>query len=132
MKQLVFAAYAVNFNGYDKMKELLDACSFANMGPELSMYSKKSPYPDFMEELATVKDMFAPYYVTFHGPFTEVEATSPLDSQAHAYMIDTYKQAFEYYKMFNAKGIVMHTNQKIQLSDDNTDLKNNCIFGCIY
>ena len=127
MKQLVFAAYAINFREYDRMKKLLDVCSFVNLGPELSMYTKTSQFPDFMEELATVKEMFAPYYVTFHGPYSEVEATSPLDSEAHRLMIEAYRQAFEFCKDFSAHTIVMHTNQKIQLSDDNTELKNNCI-----
>lgn len=127
MKQLVFAAYAVNHREYGRMKELLDTCSFVNLGSELSMYTKTSEFPDFMDELASVRDMFSPYYVTFHGPHSEVEATSPLDSEAHRIMIEAYRQAFEFCKAFSAHTIVMHTNQKIQLSDNNDELKKNCI-----
>lgn len=127
MRQLVFAAYAVNHRGYERLKEILDACSFAGMGVELSMYTKTSEYPDFMDELASKKEMFAPYYITFHGPHVEVEATSPLDSEAHRIMIDAYRQAFQFYKAFSAHGIVMHTNQHIQLSEDNSERQNNCI-----
>ncbi|MBQ7919949.1 MAG: sugar phosphate isomerase/epimerase [Lachnospiraceae bacterium] len=127
MNRLVFSAYAINYREYDRLKKLLDACSFANMGAELNMFTKTSSFPEFMDELATVSDKFAPYYVTFHGPFKELEATSPLDSEAHAIMVEGYKQAFQFCKDFSAHGIVMHTNEKIQLTDENSALKNNCI-----
>lgn len=127
MKNLFLSAYAVNFCDHEKMHELLRACSFAGMGAELSMFSKKSKHPDFMETLMQVKDSFGAYDVSFHGPYFEVEATSPLDSEAHRDMIDAYREAFEVYEAFSAESIVMHTNQKIKLSEDNSDLQNNAI-----
>lgn len=128
MKRMGLSMYCVDFNGYDQMLEILDACKFAKLGVELSMFSRtNTAWPGFMEQLALERDRFAPYYITFHGPYAEVEATSPLDSEAHKIMIEAYRQAFDFYQDFHANGIVMHTNQRIQLTEDNSQLKNNCI-----
>lgn len=126
MKRMLVSAYCANFDGYDLLESILKATAFADMGVELSMYSKWSPtHPDFMEGLAKEQSRFAPYYTTFHGPYMELEASSPLDSDMHRHMIEAYAQALTFYKSFGAHGIVMHTNQKIQLSEDNRQKQSN-------
>ena len=127
MNQLLFSTYAVNFREYDQAKEILDACSFANLGLELSMFSAKSQYPDFMESLAKAQELFAPYYITFHGPYSVEEASSPLDSPEHAYMIESYRQAFRFCRDFSSHTMVIHTNQKMLPGYDREQLKQNSI-----
>ena len=127
MKNLALSAYAVNFCNHEMMSSLVKSCSFANMGAELSMFSRTSKHPYFMEELLSKKALFEDFDISFHGPYFEVEATSPLDSEAHRIMIEAYRDAFELYNAFSAESIVMHTNQKIKLSEDNTQLQNNAI-----
>ncbi len=127
MNHLGFATFGVDYREYDRLREILEECRFAGLGPELSIYTKTSRYPDFMEELARKREMFAPYYVTFHGPYSEVEATSPPGSQARQVMVEAYRQAFRCCRDFSARTIVMHTNQKVHLTGDDGGLRENCI-----
>ena len=51
MKQLQLVSYSTNYTGYDELKALLDACSFANVGVELSIFTNHPNFPGFIEEL---------------------------------------------------------------------------------
>lgn len=124
MRLLNIACYCVDFDQYDFLEEILKKLQFANVGPELSMFSDR---PEFMKRLKEQKDRFADYAVTFHGPYMEVEATSPLDSKEHQKMIDAYRMAFEVYHFFGAKSIVMHTNQRGFLPEEKEEYQRNVI-----
>ncbi|MGN0132412.1 MAG: sugar phosphate isomerase/epimerase family protein [Lachnospiraceae bacterium] len=109
MRLLNIACYCVDFDQYDFLYEILERLEFADAGAELSMFSDK---PEYMKKLLNQKERFAKYAITFHGPYMEVEATSPLDSIEHKKMIEAYKMAFRVYKTFGAESIVMHTHQR--------------------
>lgn len=124
MRFLNIACYCVNFDQYDFLLEILDRLEFADAGAELSMFSDK---PEYMKELLKQKERFSPFHITFHGPYEEVEATSPLNSREHEKLIRAYQMAFEVYRVYGAKSIVMHTNQRGFAPEDKEQYQENVI-----
>lgn len=109
MKKLVIACYGSNFDDYDHLCDIVDHLRFADAGVELSMFSDK---PAYTTRLYQQVERFKDIYVTFHGPYAEVEASAALDSPAHKQILKAYEEAFDLYHSFHAHSIVIHTNQR--------------------
>lgn len=124
IKNLYIACYGSNFDNYDHLYDIVDHLRFANAGVELSMFSDKREYTKRLKEQV---NRFRKFNVTFHGPFVEVEASSPLSSEEHKKIINAYAEAFEIYKMFSANSIVMHTNQRAFRIEEKEQLQKNVL-----
>jgi len=124
MHRLVIACYCANFDDYDLYYRILDRLRFADVGAELSMFSDK---PEYTARLILQEPRFRQTYVTFHGPFFEVEATSPLDSPGHRQIVEAYQESFGLYHRFHAHSLVMHTNQRSYRPGEKAGLQRNAI-----
>lgn len=111
MNRLLFSAYGSNFDGYELLHDIVQATKEYGAGVELTVFSKNSRRPEhiwgLMKEIIPFKDT----YVTFHGPYYEVEAASEQGSAENEYFLESYRQAFGLYHAFNAHSMVTHTNQ---------------------
>ncbi len=125
MNGLYYSSYGSDQDQYPHMLKVLEKCKPLNVGVELAIYSRISQRPQHIENLLKVKDEFVSYPTLFHGPFFELEATSEPDSEAAKYMIEAYKTSFELCNIFNAKSIVMHTNQCVFEDKDQAHLQEN-------
>ena len=67
------AAFCANYDNYDFLLDVAHSVTAARTGIELSIYSDK---PEFMKNQQDQKARFADVPITFHGPFTDVEAAS--------------------------------------------------------
>lgn len=109
MNRLLFSCYGANFDGYELLHNIVDATKEYGTGVELTVF--KSRRPDhiwgLMKEIIPFKDT----YVTFHGPYYEVEAASEQGSAENEYFLESYRQAFGLYYAFGAHSMVTHTNQ---------------------
>lgn len=124
MRYLNIACYCVNFNDYDFLYEILRKLSFAGVGAELSMFTDDM---DFMVQLLGERRRFAGYPITFHGPYMEVEATAKRGSLEYLKILDAYEMAFEVYRKYDAKSIVMHTNQRGFDMEEKKELQDNAV-----
>lgn len=104
MKTLLNAAYCVNFDDFETLAQM----ALPGTGVELVLFSDR---PEYMNCLRTQTARFCDMPVTLHGPFLEVEAACPSNSAARRRILDAYDEAFDVYEQFQARSIVMHTNQ---------------------
>lgn len=125
MKGYYYSSYGSDQDQYPHMLQVLEKCAPLDVGVELSIYTRISARPKHIPELIAVKDQFTPYKTLFHGPFFELEATSEPDSEAAAYMLESYRTSYELCKMFRAPSIVMHTNQISYEDKDKLHLQEN-------
>lgn len=125
MNGYYYSSYGSDQDKYDHMLKVLEACRPLNVGVELSIFTKNSPRPQHIPELLKVKGEFKSYPTLFHGPFVELEATSEPDSEAAKYMVDSYKISFDLCNQFNARSIVMHTNQRSFEDSEQAHLQEN-------
>ena len=102
------AAFCVNYDDYDFLLDVAQRVTAAQTGIELSIYSDK---PDFMRNQAANRERLTRVPLTFHGPFTDVEAASAPGSPERQRFMDAYKYAFDVYQEFGAKSMVMHTHK---------------------
>jgi len=124
MRRFVVACYCCNFDNYDLLSTILERLRFADAGVELSMFSDK---PEYRARLLRQAERFQDYYTTFHGPYAEVEASSPLDSPAHRRMVEAFSEAFGIYRRFDAHSLVIHTNQRASKPEEKAGLHRNAI-----
>ena len=125
MNGLYYSSYGSDQDQYEHMLKILKKCEPLHVGVELAIYTRVSQRPQHIPNLLKVKDDFAAYPTLFHGPFFELEATSEPDSDAAKYMIESYKTSFELCNIFNARSIVMHTNQRSYEDKDKAHLQEN-------
>lgn len=111
MNRLLFACYGANFDGYPLLHDIVNATKAFGAGIELTVFSKVSRRPDHIWGLMKEVIPFQDTYVTFHGPYYEVEAASEKGSEENDYFLETYRQAFGIYHAFHAHSLVTHTNQ---------------------
>jgi sugar phosphate isomerase/epimerase len=107
MNHLNIACYAYNFDGYDGLYDLVKGLD--NVGVELSMHYDM---PAYTKNLKAQAERFSDFYVTFHGPYVEIELSSALNSLEHEKTIFAFQEALEIYHEFSAGSILMHTNQR--------------------
>ena len=124
MRYLNIACYCVDFENYEFLQEILQRTAFAKTGAELSMFSDR---PDYMERLLAQRKRFASCPVTFHGPYMEVEATAAPGSGQYRQIKEAYEMAFDVYEKFEARSIVMHTNQRKIVPDSKEILQKNAV-----
>jgi len=107
MNKLIVACYCVNFENYDALDSILQPLQEYGVGVELSIFDD----PGYIARLRAARERYLPYYVTFHAPHLEVEATSPEGSKERARIVRALSESFAISKEFDAHSIVMHTNQ---------------------
>lgn len=123
MNKLLNAAYCVDFEGYAALEGFVKPFAAQGIGVELSIF----PDAGYRERLMAQVDRFAPYYVTFHGPFVEFEATSPKGSEGRAAMVDAFRTSFDIYRAFGAHSLVIHTNQRKFEESERKALQDNAV-----
>ena len=102
------AAFCANYDNYDFLLDVAHSVTAARTGIELSIYSDK---PDFMKNQQDQKARFVDIPITFHGPFTDVEAASAPGTADRQRFIDAYKYAFDVYEEFGGQSMVLHTHK---------------------
>ena len=102
------AAFCANYDNYDFLLDVAHSVTAARTGIELSIYSDK---PEFMKNQQDQKARFADVPITFHGPFTDVEAASAPGTADRQRFIDAYKYAFDVYEEFSGQSMVLHTHK---------------------
>ena len=125
MNGYYYSSYGSDQDQYPHMLQILEKCKPLNVGVELAIYTRISARPQHIPNLLKVQDKFRDYPVLFHGPFFELEATSEPASEAAQYMLESYKTSFELCNIFNAKSIVMHTNQRSYEDSEKAHLQEN-------
>ena len=125
MNGYFYSSYGSDQDQYPHMLQVLEKCKPLNVGVELSIYTRISARPQHIPNLLKVRDKFREYPVLFHGPFFELEATSEPDSEAAQYMLESYKTSFDLCNVFDAKSIVMHTNQRSFEDNEKAHLQEN-------
>ncbi len=125
MNGLYYSSYGSDQDQYPHMLSVLEKCSPLNVGVELAIYTRISARPQHIPNLLQVKEQFAKYPTLFHGPFFELEATSEPDSEAAAYMKESYEISYDLCRQFHAPSIVMHTNQISYEDKDKLHLQDN-------
>ena len=125
MNGLYYSSYGSDQDQYPHMLSVLEKCSPLNVGVELAIYTRNSARPQHIPNLLQVKEQFAKYPTLFHGPFFELEATSEPDSEAAAYMKESYEISYDLCRQFHAPSIVMHTNQISYEDKDKLHLQDN-------
>ena len=94
MNQLFISSFGVNFEHYDLLDQLRQACPGIPMGVELGTGWS---IPNFDQLLDSQQERFRDVPVTLHDPFVEI-------SGAH--------DRTEREDMFNARSMVMHTHER--------------------
>lgn len=126
MKHLMISVYCVGQNDYELLLKILESVRDENIGVELAMHTHFSAVkPHFLPELAPWKEKLSPYYRTFHGPFREIDATSPAGTEAHRIVTEGFEEAFAFYNDFHGNSMVMHTNQDFDQNADRNTLRAN-------
>lgn len=97
--------------GMDSMDELaswIDSEPFTNLGIELIAFTHDGNYwnklCDILEEISCP--------ISFHGPYINIEATSPKGSSEYDWMIESYYKVFALAKKYNIKYVVFHYTHK--------------------
>lgn len=85
-----------------------------DFGAEFSAFTHSESY---WRELAdeVVPACTAP--MTFHGPYVQIEATSPLDSPEHAWLMESYERVFALAARYGVRHVVFHYSQ-LQFAPD--------------
>lgn len=107
MKHLTNACYCVHFDNYDLFAELMEGVKDRGVGVELSFFDD----PAYIKRLLDHKDLFKDYYISFHGAHLEVEATGAVGSPEYERITRAFAEHMALMKEFNAKNMVIHTNQ---------------------
>lgn len=107
MNKLIVESYFADFEDYDMLLAALEPLYDKGIGVELHIFDDA----EFNARLLSQKDRFAKYYMAFHGPHRGVEVASAKGSEIRRRAIDAWTRAFSIYGEFNAKSIVLHTNQ---------------------
>lgn len=96
--------------GMDHIREFgewLSSCGREDVGIEFSAFTHSEA---FWKELCdVVPRMTCP--MTFHGPYVKIEATSPLDSPEHAWLMESYGKVFALAAANGVRHIVFHYSQ---------------------
>ncbi len=105
---------------------VLEKCSPLNVGVELAIYTRNSARPQHIPNLLQVKKNSLPSIPRFStARFFELEATSEPDSEAAAYMKESYEISYDLCRQFHAPSIVMHTYQISYEDKDKLHLQDN-------
>lgn len=111
MNRMLFACYGANFDDYDLLHDIAAATKMYGAGIELTVFSKISRRPDHIWGLMKEIILFKDTYISFHGPYYEVEAASEKGSDENEYFLESYRIAFGIYHAFHAHSLVTHTHQ---------------------
>ena len=81
----------VGMKGIGEFGRWVSRCGREDFGAEFSAFTHSDAYwKELSEEV--VPRCSAP--MTFHGPYVQIEATSPLDSPEHAWLMESYRKVF--------------------------------------
>lgn len=97
----------VGMGGIRPFGEWISACGRADLGVEYSAFTHSDAYWQALTE--AVAATTAP--MTFHGPYINIEATSPLDSPAHAWVMESYRRVFGLAAQCGVRHVVFHYSQ---------------------
>lgn len=87
--------------------EWVDSLGHEDIGVELIAFTHLESYWHTLCGL--LKKLRCP--VTFHGPFIGVEGTSAPGTQAHSWLMESYRRVFQLARTHNVRHIVYHTTQ---------------------
>lgn len=79
-----------------------------DFGAEFSAFTHSESY---WKELAETVVPACTAPMTFHGPYVRIEATAPLDSPEHAFLMASYEKVMDLAAAYGARHIVFHYSQ---------------------
>lgn len=103
----------VGMNKFEQFADWIDSVGNPDFGIEFTAFTHDAEY---WKKLSTkVPQMHCP--MTFHGPYIKIEATSPLDSSEHQWLMESYDKVFALAAANNVRHIVFHYSQ-LQFDQD--------------
>lgn len=97
--------------GMDHIEEFcgwIESCQRPDFGVELTAFTHDDAFWQRLSSL--VPRVRCP--MTFHGPYVNIEATSPLDSAAHRWLMESYDKVFRLAAVNSVRHVVFHYSQK--------------------
>ena len=98
----------VGMGGIRDFGAWVNACGRDDFGAEFSAFTHVEVYWKVLAD-EVMPSMTAP--TTFHGPYVNIEATSPLDSPAHAWVMESYRRVFALAARYGVRHVVFHYSQ---------------------
>lgn len=98
----------VGMEGIGDFGRWVSRCRKDDFGAEFSAFTHSDSYwKELSEEV--VPQCTAP--MTFHGPYVGIEATAPLDSEMHAWVMESYRRVFALAAKYGVRHVVFHYSQ---------------------
>lgn len=97
----------VGMDHITEFSEWIESCARPDFGVEFSAFTHSESFWDTLSAL--VPKISCP--MTFHGPYAKIEATSPLDSEAHRWLMESYDRVFALAAANGVRHIVFHYSQ---------------------
>lgn len=98
----------VGMKGIGEFGRWVSQCGREDFGAEFSAFTHSDAYwKELSEEV--VPRCSAP--MTFHGPYVQIEATSPLDSPEHVWLMESYRKVFALAAAYGVRHVVFHYSQ---------------------
>lgn len=98
----------VGMGGIEDFGAWVSSVGRDDFGAEFSAFTHDDAYWTRLAE-HVVPACAAP--MTFHGPYVNIEATSPLDSPAHAHLMESYRRVFALAARYGVRHVVFHYSQ---------------------
>ena len=97
----------VGVNHFLEFADWIDSQHQPDFGIEFTAFTHDK---DYWEKLShKVPKMSCP--MTFHGPYINIEATSPLDSKEHDWLMESYNRVFALAAPNGVRHVVFHYSQ---------------------
>lgn len=97
----------VGMDHIEDFSRWIESCQRPDFGIEFTAFTHDESY--WKRLSALVPKVTCP--MTFHGPYVNIEATSPLDSAAHAWLMESYDKVFALAAANAVRHVVFHYSQ---------------------
>lgn len=97
----------VGINHFSEFADWIDSQHQPDFGIEFTAFTHDENYWERLSH--KVPEMSCP--MTFHGPYINIEATSPLDSKEHDWLMESYNRVFALAAPNGVRHVVFHYSQ---------------------
>lgn len=97
----------VGMNQFEEFADWIESVNRPDFGIEFTAFTHDSNYWERLSH--KVSEMTCP--MTFHGPYVNIEATSPLYSKEHQWLMESYNNVFALASENGVRHVVFHYSQ---------------------